>query len=543
MVLEGKELLDLLVRENYVPEAEAKKALEANSDDPVEHLINLEIVNRELIGQAIAERYGTKLFSLKDNEIDKASTDKLPEEIARDKRLVPISTSGNEFTTDSPDEIEDLKRLLKQDYKIKTAKIYYSSKEDIDCLLGYYKKPLSTRFSKIIESQRQIAPEIINEIIDDAISFKASDIHFEPEEGEVIVRFRVDGVLQEAGRIPKDYYDNILNRIKVLAQLRIDEHFATQDGAIRLDRNGIHIDMRVAIAPTLNGENVVIRLLSEYVKDLTLSELGLSDNDQEMLVRVAKKPFGMVLVSGPTGSGKSTTLYALLKHINTPSVNITTIEDPVEYRIIGTNQIQVNEDKDITFAKGLRSIVRQDPDIILVGEIRDQETAEISVNAALTGHLLFTTFHANDAATSIPRLLEMNVEPFLLASTLELVVAQRLVRTICNNCRTSTDITASAIEKEYPGWGKFFAKSQTLYHGKGCEVCNGTGYKGRVAIFEFIEMNKKLKNFILSSPSTDDIWTMAKSQGAHSLLEDGIMKVKNGVTTVEELSRVVPLEN
>ena len=378
-------------------------------------------------------------------------------------------------------------------------------------------------------SQTRVAPEIIDEIVADALAFKASDIHFEPQEKEVVVRFRVDGVLHEAGRFAKEVYENILNRIKVQAHMRIDEHFSAQDGAIRFVKEKGTVDMRVSVIPTLDGEKVAIRLLAEYVKGFTFADLGVSEKDQAAFLRAAKKPFGMILVTGPTGSGKTTTLYALLKMLNDPTVNITTIEDPVEYKILGVNSIQVNPQTNLTFAKGLRSIVRQDPDIVLVGEIRDLETAEIAVNAALTGRLLFSTFHANDAATSIPRLLDMGVEPFLMASTLELVIAQRLVRKICDQCRVSF----TSNDK------RFFPKtSSTLYQGKGCKNCGNTGYKGRTAIFEFIEIDDALEDLILKHPSSKEIWELAQKNGAHSLFEDGLEKVKNGITTIDELLRV-----
>ena len=263
-----------------------------------------------------------------------------------------------------------------------------------------------------------------------------------------------------------------------------------------------------------------------------------------MITTAAKKPFGMILVTGPTGSGKTTTLYALVKILNKIDVNIMTIEDPVEYKIMGINQIRVNTQTNLTFAKGLRSIVRQDPDIILVGEIRDKETAEISVNAALTGHLLLSTFHANDSATAIPRLLDMSVEPFLLASTLEVIIAQRLVRKICSNCRASKQVSIATIKKLLPEAEQYFVgKTINLYHGKGCEVCSGSGYKGRTAIFEIIQINKELKELILKNPSTNQIWEVARRYGSRSLFEDGIDKVKNGVTTINELLRVAEPPN
>ncbi len=420
--------------------------------------------------------------------------------------------------------------------EIKTA---YSLPEDIDAVFIHYNKPLETRFAQIIKEKKRVAPEIIEEIFEDALTFKASDIHFEPQEKEVVVRFRVDGVLQEAGRIPKEYYESIINRVKVQAKLRIDEHAAAQDGSIRYRTDKVKVDLRISIIPTLDGEKIVIRILAEYIKDITLADLGLSAKHRQMIEDASKKPFGMILVTGPTGSGKTTTLYSVLKRLNKPDVNITTIEDPVEYKVPGINQIQVNTRTELTFAKGLRSIVRQDPDIILVGEIRDEETAEITVNAALTGHLLLSTFHANDAATAIPRLLDMSIEPFLLASTLEIIIAQRLVRKICDKCRYSVSVSQNKIKEISKDLDQYFPDDKTnLYIGKGCPTCGHTGYHGRTAIFELITITPEMEELILTSPSKQQIWKLAKEQGAISLFDDGVQKVKNGVTTLEELTRI-----
>lgn len=327
----------------------------------------------------------------------------------------------------------------------------------------HYHKPLATRFQAIINEQKKVAPEIITEIFNDAIELRASDIHFEPQEKIVLIRFRVDGVMHEAGRLPKDYYEGVINRIKIESNMQIDEHYAAQDGAIRwLTKAGNPMDMRVSIVPIVDGEKIVVRLLSEYVRTLTLQDLGFSEEYRAILETVAHKPFGMILTTGPTGAGKSTTLYALLKMRNRPDVNISTIEDPVEYKIPGINHIQVNQETELTFAKGLRALVRQDPNIILVGEIRDGETASIAVNAALTGHLLFSTLHSNDAPTAIPRLLDMGVEPFLLASTLEVIIGQRLVRHICPSCRYSYSLSLAEAQKLFPGANKYFVKKEDV---------------------------------------------------------------------------------
>lgn len=548
MILDDQKIKDILVKENYITSEDAKKADEfakARRASIVDYLFSEKLITKDLLGQAIAESFGIQYADLNSNPPAREQVFEINEETAKKLRIIIFKKEGRVVTiaTDNPAQpelVDELKKLFSG--KAEKIIIAYSLPEDIEAILSYYRKTLETRFAGIIKQQKKIAPEIIGEIFEDAFIYRASDIHFEPEEKEIIIRFRIDGVLHEAGRLPKEYYENIINRVKVQSLMRIDEHFAAQDGAIRYEKDGNFIDMRVSIAPTIDGEKIAIRVLSEYVRNFTLDDIGLTPHHRQFVEEAAKKPFGMILVVGPTGSGKTTTLYSLLKVINQPDVNITTIEDPVEYKISNINQIQVNLQTNLTFAKGLRSIIRQDPDIILVGEIRDSETAEISVNAALTGHLLFSTLHANDAATSIPRLLDMGIEPFLLSSTLEAIIAQRLVRKICENCRYSRSINQAELEKLSPALKKYFpAEFNVFYEGKGCNLCSHTGYKGRTAIFEFIRVNSELKDLILKKPTSKQIWQLAASQGARLLFDDGLEKVKNGITTISELMRVVSI--
>jgi len=509
----------------------------------LEYLILEGLLSKEIINQAVAESFGLPYLDLRASIPTKEEVLKIPEELATKMRVVFVSESDKEVVVATDVKPEDeLKTELAKLFPNKEIIINFSSPEDIDEAFINYQKGLETRFAKIIEEKKQIAPEIVDQILQDALQLKASDIHCEPWEKLVVIRFRIDGVLHEAGRIQKEYYENIVNRIKVQAKLRIDEHYSSQDGAIRYVLAGEEhpVDLRVSIIPTLDGEKIVIRVLSTYVKNLTLSNVGLSDELQDQIVKSSKKPFGMILVTGPTGSGKSTTLYSLLKVVNTRFVNITTIEDPVEYKIEGINQIQVNPLANLTFAKGLRAIARQDPNIILVGEIRDGETADIAVNAALTGHLVLSTFHANNAATAIPRLIDMEIEPYLLSSTLELIIAQRLVRKICNSCKVSYSVDQNEFKKFGPEVNSYFKdKSLTLYKGKGCPVCSNTGFNGRIGIFEFLKMTQELQDLIPSRPSSNDIFNLAREQGFKTIFEDGIEKVKSGLTTIEELLRIV----
>ncbi|MDP3973699.1 MAG: ATPase, T2SS/T4P/T4SS family [Candidatus Daviesbacteria bacterium] len=535
---------DILLKENYVSAEILQKAedfAKISKSSIEEYLLTNGIITPNLLGQAIAEFYKIPFADLNTKPSSREQVLKIPQELGINNHLVLFDEEDTSvvIATDNPPRANKLLAHLQQFFPNKKISFAYSPTSEIKASFIHYRKPLETRFSEIIATQTKVAPEIIEEIVSDALTFKASDIHFEPQEKQVIVRFRVDGVLQEAGKVSKEIYENILNRIKVQAHLRIDEHFAAQDGAIRFPRDKGFIDMRVSLVPILDGETIVIRLLAEYVKGFTFADLGVSKVDQEVFLKAAKKPFGMILVTGPTGSGKSTTLYALIKMLNLPGVNITTIEDPVEYKITGVNQIQVNAQTEMTFAKGLRSIIRQDPDIVLVGEIRDLETAEIAVNAALTGHLLFSTFHANDSATAIPRLLDMGVEPFMMASSLELIIAQRLLRKICTKCRVSFTTTQQELEKILPGAKHFFPNASTsLYKGKGCNNCGRSGYKGRTAIFEFIQIEGDMQDLILKHPSTQEISDLARKNGSQSLFEDGLEKIKNGITTLEELLRV-----
>lgn len=467
----------------------------------------------------------------------------IPEDIAKKLHVVVFEDSEFEMTvaTDNPSD-KNIKKELKALFPNKEIIITFALSDDIDALFVNYQEGLKTEFSKIIASKGRIAPEILDQIFEDALLLKTSDIHCEPQEDKVVIRFRIDGILHDAGELPKEYYENIVNRIKVQSKLRIDEHFSAQDGALRYSsKNYPHpVDLRISIVPTVDGEKIAIRVLSSYVKDLTLSDIGLSKDLQKQIEISAKKPFGMILVTGPTGSGKTTTLYSIIKTINTQKTNITTIEDPVEYKIQGVNQIQVNAVTNLTFAKGLRAITRQDPNTIFVGEIRDLETADIAVNAALTGHLLLSTFHANNSTAAVPRFIDMGIEPFLAGSTLELVIAQRLVRKICDSCKVGESFTKAKIDKFGPDVSKYFTgKTFTFYKGKGCKSCSHTGFRGRIGVFEYLTTSSELQDLIGKSPSTKEVFELVRGQGFKTMFEDGLEKVKGGVTTLDELLRVV----
>ena len=387
---------------------------------------------------------------------------------------------------------------------------------------------------------------ILDTIIEHAAAMNASDIHFEPLTKLVLVRFRVDGIMQEILSLPNVIAPMLVARVKVLTAMQIDEHRIPQDGRFRFEvEEGNVIDLRVNVMPVMHGEKVEMRLLKSSARPLSLNELGLSEGNIKIIEDEIKKPHGMLLVTGPTGHGKTTTLYTILHLLNTPEVNITTIEDPVEYEVGRFNQTQVNEKAGVTFANGLRALLRQNPDIIMVGEIRDNDTVEISVHAALTGHLVLSTLHTNDAPGALPRLLDMGAAPFLLASTVNCIIAQRLLRRICQGCISSFAMskeTRKLIELQLKAQGVSSGAvklPRTLYKGTGCKICGGTGYIGQIGIYEILRASESIKNLILKDAPIAEVRKLAQKEGMQSMFEDGIEKVERGIVTLEEVLRVV----
>ena len=383
---------------------------------------------------------------------------------------------------------------------------------------------------------------LIDQLIEKADASRASDIHIDPLIEGVRIRFRIDGVLQDAYLFPKEINNEIISRIKILSKLRSDEHQMTQDGRFRyvLPGENKFIDFRVSIVPTYHGENAVLRLLTDKNEESTLEDLGFSESDRKKIENAIRKTNGMILSTGPTGSGKTTTMYTLIKMLNSPGVSIITIEDPIEYAIDEVEQIQVNSRFGLTFANGLRSILRQDPNIIMVGEIRDAETASIAVNTALTGHLLLSTLHTNDAATTLPRLLDMGIEEYLVASTVSIAIGQRLVRKICKDCKEKKPMTHGMKEAlAQTPYASLLANNDFVYKGKGCEECGGSGYRGRICINEVLVADNKIKEAILRRASANEIKKIAVKNGMTTMFEDGFQKVKNGLTTIEEVLRVI----
>lgn len=381
--------------------------------------------------------------------------------------------------------------------------------------------------------------EVVDLMVEYAYSSRASDIHIEPREEKVIIRLRIDGVLQDVFSFPKDLQDEVISRIKVLSGLKTDIHHVPQDGRFKAKiEDAGQIDIRVSIAPTYYGENAVLRILAETAQIFTLEDLGFTKKQLEILNRAIHRPYGMILCNGPTGSGKTTTLYTMIKKLNAREVSIITIEDPIEYSVEGITQIPVNVQAGLTFANGLRSILRQDPNIIMVGEIRDSETANIAINAALTGHLMLSTLHTNDAATTFPRLIDMGVPPFLVASTLNVVIAQRLVRMACSNCRKKRALSLAEL-KSLGSIADKLPTDKVYTVGPGCDECGGTGYKSRIGVHEVLEVNDDIRALIVGRADSSQIKQMAIKNGMVAMIEDGLQKAVNGITTIEEVVRMV----
>jgi type IV pilus assembly protein PilB len=558
MQISDEKLKELLVGPGHMSEVDfsaAAKEAEKIHAPLLEYLVKNGVIADEHLGRIIADGYDYHFVDLKKVNINDEMLAFIPEIVARaQKALVFEQTAENslKLATAHPDNYEFIKFLEKKTGFL--VEVYYSSPTGIEEALRHYKSNLGNQVKELIGKletdvlNEQNIVKLVNLFLEYAYDNRASDIHIEPLEDDVSVRFRIDGVLHEVSSYPKSLHEKIVFRLKIMSRLRTDEHAAAQDGRFDYDMNDIRFDVRVSILPVTGGENVVMRLLSRQSQRLSFENLGLTGASLQKVKNAADKPYGMIISVGPTGSGKTTTLYAILHILNSPEVNIMTIEDPVEYDVERVQQTQVNEKKDLTFATGLRSIVRQDPDIIMVGEIRDAETADIAVNAAMTGHLVLSTLHANDAATTFPRLIEMDIEPFLVASSVNVIVAQRLVRQICERCRMSYYLSeeelalvradhafAAALGKVA---GKEDISKVNFYKGAGCKVCGQTGYTGRTGIFEVLEITSEIRPLITEKASADVIERKAKELGMSSMLEDGLAKVLEGITTVAEVMRV-----
>ncbi len=528
-----------------------------NSDIPLtDALIEKDVVTDENLGILIADAVKIPFIVLGKISIPEEAFRIIPERLARKYKAIPFARDKEGIKVAMADPAN---KLIQEMIARKTGQKvfpYLATERDIYNKLWLYRKDLQKTFDVLVSEQVHTAAKstsieipiakIVELIIQYGYQDRASDIHIEPEEKDTLVRFRVDGILHDVLYLPKKLHEQISTRIKVLSSLRTDEHQAPQDGKLRIALDEEDLDIRVSILPVIYGEKIVMRLLASHFRQFSLADLGMTQADLDKVTNSFKKSFGMILSTGPTGSGKSTSIYSILKIINTREKNITTIEDPVEYRLKGINQIQTNAKAELTFASGLRSILRQDPNVILVGEIRDSETAGIAVNAALTGHLVLSTLHTNDAAGALPRLTDMKVEPFLVASTVNCIVAQRLVRKICEMCKSSMDVTTDQLLQNLPAEmiKKHFGTKRDvrIYKGKGCEVCHFTGYSGRLGIFEVLEVDNNIKKLITEHNDSDVLLKQAVADGMTTMLDDGLVKVIKGDTTIEEVLRVTKVE-
>ena len=522
-------------------------------------LIEKGFVKEDVLNEFLSKQYGVEPINLSKVTIQKEAIEKIPAQLAKKYTLIPIAIKDNklEIAISDPtnilafDDLRFITGLNVQPYLsnessiIKAIDKYYGTSKELDTIidsLNEYETTLDIISDEEIEesiknleeeSSEEPIIKLANTILLKSIKSQASDIHLEPYENDLRVRYRVDGKLMEFMKLSKSVAPAITSRFKIMAKLNIAEKRLPQDGRIRIKTGGKDIDLRVSTLPTVYGEKTVMRILDRSSVKVNLNDLGFEASDLEKYTKAIAAPYGMVLVTGPTGSGKTTTLYASLNRINKEDVNIMTAEDPVEYNIEGINQVHIKEEIGLTFAEALRSFLRQDPDVIMVGEIRDTETAEISIRSALTGHLVFSTVHTNDAPSTIMRLADMGIEKYLIASSLVLILAQRLVRRICPHCKAKIDVPPNALEEI--GFDKEEAKTISVYKGKGCEHCNNTGYKGRIAIYEVMPISDKIKEMILHEASVNEIKQQAIKEGMSTLRMSGLKKIKEGVTTIEEV--------
>jgi type IV pilus assembly protein PilB len=517
-------------------------------------LVDRGVLTESQLVAALAQQIGLRFVDLTEFSVDGSAVARVPDAVCRRHTALPIGYEDGKLLVAMADPanvfaIDDIRSLTGFEVKplvatradvIAAINRYHRSDTDFDELtMSLDTSDEAEDLSKVKEVTED-APivKFVNLLITQAIQDRASDIHIEPAEKDMRVRFRIDGVLHEVMRSPKNIQSGVISRLKIMAEINIAERRIPQDGRLSVNANGKKIDLRVATLPTVWGEKVVMRVLDNTTASLNLSDLGFSDGNFDRYSQSFTKPYGMILVTGPTGSGKSTTLYATLNIVSTPEKNVITVEDPVEYRLPGINQVQTNAKAGLTFAAALRSILRSDPDIVLLGEIRDHETAQIAIEAALTGHLVLSTLHTNDAPSAISRLIEMGIEPFLVASALDCVLAQRLARRLCTKCKEEYTPTADALLTARFPWDES-GPLPTLFRPVGCSACSKTGYKGRLALHEVMNVTEAIERLAVERASGDQIGQVARSEGMTTLRADGMAKVLMGVTSLEEILRVV----
>ena len=561
----AQNLLDVLVSQKLISIIKAKEiGLQAAKEGKKEEQI---IEEKNLVKPADLARSKAKLFkvpfiSLTEVPVSPEALSLVPESVAKAYKLIPTGydREANELSVAmaNPLDLEAIE-FLERKTSSKVVACMAESGEIEKAIVDRYGGTLAAEVSQALKEElaipkakpidiRQLgkvireAPvaKVVSTILEFAVASRSSDIHIEPQEKRTRVRYRIDGVMHEKLLLPRNIHTALVSRIKILSGMKIDEKRIPQDGRFSFTAGSQDVDLRVSTVPTVYGEKVVMRLLRGSGTVPDLPKLGLRGLSLKHFEEAIEKPNGIILVCGPTGSGKTTTLYSALTRINTPRVNIMTIEDPVEYEIEGVSQVQVNREAGLTFASALRSFLRQDPDIMMVGEIRDPETTELAIQASLTGHLVFSTLHTNQASGAVPRLLDLGAQPFLLASALSLVVGQRIARRVCQNCREEYEPDRLALEEMKKVLGKLVPPGKTTFaHGKGCEKCNNTGYYGRVGIFEVLQVTEKVVRLILERVPAGEIEKRAVSEGMITMLQDGYLRVIEGVSTIEEVVRVV----
>ena len=540
---------DLVKNIGLLDEEKIKKALDEQKKTKERFssaLLKLGYISNLEVGRTLVPQIGILPISVKARDIDKKTVNVLPSHIAFSHKIAPLKHETNKLHVCTDDPLNFLAKNNLEEILGLQIEMELALTNDLDKALEELyasKKKTGVDLAKMSEGIKEAkgtedAPiiKLVNAIINEAIKRRTSDIHIEPLENKFRLRYRIDGVLHEVSGPPKRLQGSVLSRVKIMAGMDIAEKRMPQDGRIKAKVDKREIDLRVSSLPGIHGESIVMRILDKSSFMVGIEDLGFVPDQRKAIETLIKLPNGMLLVTGPTGSGKTTTLYAILSHINQKERKVITIEDPVEYQLDGVNQVQVKPQIGLTFVAGLRSMLRQAPDIIMVGEIRDLETAEIAIQSALTGHLIFSTLHTNDAPSAVTRLTDMGVKSYLVASTVQGVLAQRLVRTVCPSCRkpykpSEEEIVALSLDQKKD-------RELEFYRGAGCPTCGNTGFKGRMGIFEVLVLTDELRELILSNASSSDIYKKARESGMRTLREDGIEKVKRGYTTIEEVMRV-----
>jgi len=544
----------ILVKNRVITEEQLQQALDRQREtgEPLGRvLVDLKMVSEGALTSILARQIGLRYVDLANYDVDISACSLVDAEMARRYTLIPIGFEGDKLLVAMADPtnvfaLDDVRIMTGMDVEpvvatkediISAINRYCRTEADLDLGVEEFAERVAEEAGEAADAEDAPIVKYVNLLISEAVNDRASDVHIEPMENDVRIRFRIDGVLHEIRRNPKQIHPGVVARIKVMADMNIAEKRLPQDGRTSVEVMGKPVDLRVASLPTIYGEKIVLRILDKSASLMSLEELGFSEDSLERYSKSFNKPYGTILVTGPTGSGKTTTLYATLNVLNTIKKNIITVEDPVEYRLPLINQVQVHYKAGLTFAAALRSILRCDPDIVMIGEIRDPESAQIAIESALTGHLVLSTLHTNDAPSALTRLLEMGIEPFLIASAVDCVSSQRLARRLCERCKEPYEPDEEYLEKIGFRWEE--GDEHVLFRPRGCPACNNTGFRGRVGIFEVLEVTENIEHLVARNAPHVEIAEMARSEGMRTLREEGFIKVRQGITSLDEVLRVI----